>query len=523
MLAAFLPPYPFRGVRAPYLWLYYRLLTEWAGESALFITGRDYVRPSQEWKNRWECDPDMQSRLGYSLPDDPLLPDHHYAWLDESRFEQWVTAAGQNPIAAFRRFLTERDSEFEQELRRLLAAAPAPVEAIATICNVPALEAVCADLAIPVIHVELGALRGPIFWETSYLDFQGVNGDTESASRYDAFEGWSLSLARSDLLRFFTRAWSFLQSDDRQPDHELGTVLQVEDDSNLVAFGNGMDNIGLLTIATQQMAGDGECPLVRPHPGSSFSIRSGRFDVDDSPNSLSFIQRCQRIMTINSSVGLEAILLNKPVNVFGESSFNFILAARDERELIRRLGFYLFAYLVPFSLQLAPEYLRFRLSKPAEESIVLYHLDEYLKQRNLDTKMFADSSGAERVELSVLIANQAKVYEEALAERAGQISTMTQALAERDGQLSALTQAMSECDGQLSALMQAVSERDGQLSALTQALAERDGQLSVLTHAVSERDKKIEALLSSTSWRMTKIVRFFGRLLRGTARRTSSG
>ncbi|MGU5690888.1 GT99 family glycosyltransferase N-terminal domain-containing protein [Aeromonas caviae] len=41
MLAAFLPPYPFRSVPAPYLWCYYRLLCEWATESCMFITGRD--------------------------------------------------------------------------------------------------------------------------------------------------------------------------------------------------------------------------------------------------------------------------------------------------------------------------------------------------------------------------------------------------------------------------------------------------------------------------------------------------
>ncbi|BAN24874.1 GT99 family glycosyltransferase N-terminal domain-containing protein [Caballeronia insecticola] len=542
MLAAFLPPYPFRGVRAPYLWLYYRLLTKWAGESAMFITGREYIRPVEEWNGRWECAPEMQSRLGYRLPEHAAIDRHEYQWLDESRFEQWLAAAGHNPIAAFRYFLTERDNDFEQELRRLLAKASAPVEALVSICNVPSLEAVCAELGIPVVHVELGALRAPLFWETSYVDFQGVNGHTESAGRYEAFDKWDLPLARTDLFQFFARTWRPVPP-DAQPDHELGVVLQVEDDSNLVAFSNGMDNIGLLTVATNDVAPLGECPLVRAHPGSSFGIRTGRFHVDESPSSPLFIQRCRRILTINSSVGLEAVLLDKPVQVFGESSFDFILSASDEAEVISRLAFYLLAYLVPFPLQLDPEYLRFRIARPAEELIILRHLEKYLELMHLDAKMFAGSPVAERVALSVLFANQSKTFEEALAKRDGQISALRQALSEQDGHTSALTRTLSDREGQIASLTQAVLEREGQLSALThtlsehvgqifalaqvvserdeqfsvmtQAVSERDERVSALTHAMTERDEKIEALLSSSSWRMTKAWRFFGRLLRG--------
>ncbi len=86
MLAAFLPPYPFRTQSAPYLWCYYRLLCEWADEPALFITGRDYVCSPPDWEDRWECDPAVQSRLGYYLPDDAMPAQHHYAWLNETRF-----------------------------------------------------------------------------------------------------------------------------------------------------------------------------------------------------------------------------------------------------------------------------------------------------------------------------------------------------------------------------------------------------------------------------------------------------
>ncbi len=43
MIAAFLLPFPLRGYRAPYLWVYYRLLSSF-GERMLFVASEDYTR-----------------------------------------------------------------------------------------------------------------------------------------------------------------------------------------------------------------------------------------------------------------------------------------------------------------------------------------------------------------------------------------------------------------------------------------------------------------------------------------------
>ncbi|WP_446915849.1 GT99 family glycosyltransferase N-terminal domain-containing protein, partial [Klebsiella pneumoniae] len=40
MFAVFLPPYPFRGVKAPYLWLFLKYL-HCSNEKILFITSPD--------------------------------------------------------------------------------------------------------------------------------------------------------------------------------------------------------------------------------------------------------------------------------------------------------------------------------------------------------------------------------------------------------------------------------------------------------------------------------------------------
>jgi hypothetical protein len=431
MLAAFLPPYPFRGTPAPFLWWYYRLLGCWSGEAALFLTGRDHVRPPQDWGDRWECGADAQARLGYRLPASACPPQHHYAWLDEGRFDRWLQAAGGNPIAVFRRFLTQRDPEFEQELHGMLSSAPVRPEAVLTVCNSPALEAVCAELGILVVHAELGPLRAPRYRDTGYVDFRGVNGNTEAAARFAAFDGPSLPLARQDLLRFFTRGLARLEDAGAADSGALGVVLQVEDDSNLVAFGAGMDNISLMVAARLAGRAQGLPLRVRPHPGSIFGLRDPSLPLDQSLDSFRFVQACARVFTINSSVGLEALLQGRELAAFGESSFAFVLEANEEAERTRRLAFYLLAYLVPLRLQVDPAYLRFRLGQPGELSIMLKHVEEAMKDQGLPSDLFGELPPHLRAAALVLFTNQATAAEERMAE-------LQQALAERDRRIQDL-------------------------------------------------------------------------------------
>jgi capsule polysaccharide modification protein KpsS len=155
-------------------------------------------------------------------------------------------------------------------------------------------------------------------------------------------------------------------------------VLQVEDDSNLIAFGNGFDNQSLLVHA--QLNHSRQRRLVRTHPGSQFALRPGPYVVDESPNSIEFIQRCRRLLTINSSVGLEALLLDVSVKTLGDCSYRHVAEA-EAHEQSGRLAHYLFAYLVPMDLIFSPAYLRFRLANPGEDQIVLRHIAAYLGNR----------------------------------------------------------------------------------------------------------------------------------------------
>lgn len=500
MLAAFLPPYPFRAQAAPYLWCYYRLLCEWADESAFFITGRDYVRAPSDWDGRWECDQAVQSRLGYSLPVNAMPEQHHYAWLNENRFDDWLNKLNGNPIEAFRRFLCERDVAFERELEGLLDTAPAELEAIVTICNVASLEAVCAARGIPVIHIELGPLRGPLYRETGYVDFRGVNGNSESAQRYSLCDDWQLSLTTRELLHFFLTHPETCQNLPAQTTYEYGAVLQVEDDSNLVAYGNGMSNLALLAAARQKVAANGL--LVRAHPGSPFALKDAQINLDKSPNSLYFVALCRQILTINSSVGLEALLLDKSLTVWGDNSYNFILEADDEAERLRRLSFYLFGYLVPYSLQLKPAYLRFRLGEPEQHDIILCHVSEYMQQDHLDPKIFDSLPSPARAAVSIQFANLVREHQadaRAWQERNAELATTLSEQAELHAKH------LSDYEAEIARQHQealSIIERQ-------QKNIEEAHQQAALFQAWQQQ------VTTSLSWRITMPLRVMGRLMRG--------
>ena len=262
------------------------------------------------------------------------------------------------------------------------------IEAIVTHLNCRSIDDVASYLHIPVIHEESGNLREPAFkFSTRLFDFRGANGNSEFDQRFLARGDLPAHCGESIIARYATDATKAEMNAAKEPEFEVGLALQVEDDSNVVAYNNGWDNLRLIYKARQVFPGDRI--LVRAHPLSIFGLQDLHNRqlgvVDNSVSAMEFISKCKRILTVNSSVAFEAVAVGKPTYILGESPLasmayrHFDRRVRDQMRgiplLQEKLEFYALNYLIPMNLWLNPEYYRFRLRAPSEADIRSRHLE----------------------------------------------------------------------------------------------------------------------------------------------------
>ena len=512
MLAVFLPPYPFRGLKAPYLWMFYKYL-HCATDSILFITGEDYlsVTDDEAQRARWEFDPASMASLGYELPNAQSMARHEYLTLDNAFYETLLSRHHHDPIKSFSAFLTERIPDLETELHALLDSKKGIIDQIDTfisICNCPSLEHVARTLGKEVMHIEIGPLRAPMYRNTAYLDFAGVNGGTEASARYEKCQAeFDIKASLGDLHNYFLEV---LPPAEAATHSAAGVVLQVEDDSNLIAYNHDFTNISLLSYVRQRY--EKEDILVRAHPGSLFRLRDDVFTIDDSANSLAFINQCNEVFTINSSVGLEAILTGKKTTVLGDCSYAFINELAGASATVNAAAFYLFSYLVPFDLVFNQEYLKFRLGHPEEREIVGKHIEFYS----------ADMPGS----LSQAAHSLSSLINEAISQDKAMRKILENSLQEHNKQLDLLKNQLAaeaaEREKLAATLAQLQDAEVAEREKLTTTLAQLQDKVEVAAHAkaglmsaMETKQEEINRMRNSLSWKLTMPVRMSGRICRG--------
>lgn len=507
MLTIFLPPFPFRGTEAPYLWVFYKFVHE-SEEALHFLMSPSYLQSEQHFVDaqRWEVEASSYDHLGYSSPSKDELAKHHFSHFDRDVFIQLMESSGNNPILAFKRLLTVRIPFLEKAIEEMLfSPGREKPDAVVSCLNCPSLEAVAEASGVPVIHIELGPLRAPNYRWTAYFDFRGVNGNTEADSRFQkvASTFGDQPTTVEKLREFFIACdYNFVPS---TPDDSVGVPLQVEDDSNLIAYSNGYDNNSLIAYARYLEKKD---LLIRAHPNSQFALKTTDSKIDNSANSIEFIGKCREIITINSSVGLEALLFERKVTALGDNSFAFINQATSEQDKVNRLGFYLFSYLIPFDAAFSSSYIRFRLQNPSELEILKWHMKSYGYDSEKCTSLAEIiHDGTTQHIMEKITQLRTQMSEE--------IATLTARLAE---QQHALTE------------QRALSEENQKLLEQNQKLLEegedlaRNNALIVEQYERNIRDEqaRLATILSSSSWKVTKPLRYSKRLVAAFLRSTST-
>ena len=360
----YLNNYDIRPCKAQYLFWFYYMLERFP--EALFVINNDYVNPDP---NRWEvCKP----QVAYKNPKDLklkyciVLP--KFEDLDEICFEKLpsriLNMAVNYEIPSL---LMELSSIIKQE----------NIEAVITCCNNRSLERACDINKVPCIHTEQGPLRPPFFKRTAYFDFKGVNGNTEFSTRFSEFKKVADKVKvypKRDLLSIICadkeKARELISLSKEKPVYDCGVAMQVDVDTNLIAYNNNVSQTDLLNMAIREHGN----VLVRNHPLSSSGYTSscslGPSTLDDSKNSFEFISKCKKIWTINSSVGFEALLMGKEVCFEGDTPFKELAKMSDD-ELLLALNFAIFSYLVSPQDLNSEKYHEFRIN--CKDELELYN------------------------------------------------------------------------------------------------------------------------------------------------------
>ncbi|MBK1650313.1 hypothetical protein CKO36_17405 [Rhabdochromatium marinum] len=369
------------------MWVAYKQITDLTPEDVCFIASPDYcIDPSiYAEAGRFECSWHRNDELGFVVPTHEQL--HRYVWhgVPECIYQR-LKAVHRADSLIWLHLMQEEDRELTDFLCETITEIRRhrDVQGVLTWCNILSVEKAGAQLNLPVMHFELGPLRDPWYRPLGYLDFQGVNGHTEAQQRYDAFlaEPNRPKPLNNDELLHLLKGPGYGDQTDNLGQYQVGIPLQVDDDSNLLAYNRGFTPALVLQYVQEQYASDDI--LLRPHPAGQFGPPQ-ELPVDRSSTSAAFVRRCQSIVTLNSSVAVEAMLAGLPTTVLGEAPSTIAahteigqnsLASEDA------LDYLLLGYCVPYSYIFDVDYLSWRLQSPSETAIRAAHLETFAQAQS---------------------------------------------------------------------------------------------------------------------------------------------
>ena len=498
MILSFLEPFEIRGVKAPYLWIYYKQLQDFGIDDIVYIASEDYfLNPEFFMKQkRWEFLESVQKNNKYTIPSYKKILASNKEVIKDIYKE--LKEKFKDNISIWKFLLTNRYEPLEKELEKIINKYN--VEFIVTWSNNASLQYISSKYNIPLIHNEKAPLREPLYYNTAYFDFKGVNGNTESEKRFNLFQVKEL-LEIDDLRNLFLKNKETVLHSDFQ--YEIGVALQVEDDSNLIAYNNGYDNLKLLNEVSYFY--DKSNILIRNHPLSGIKIGEKYGNIDNSKNSIEFIGKCEKIATINSSVGFEALMWGKEVCAKGDSPYYFFVSnncknrMKYEKNYKKFMNFFLMNYLIPYDFLFDKEYYKWRIEVKNEEEIFCRHKSFWLSKNNLS--------------LSENFITK-KIYFLTIEEKNNQIKNYQSEIEEKNNQIKNYQSEIEEKNNQIKNYQSEIEEKNNQIKNYQSVIEEKNSQLQKKNKEIKKLLNEVLMYSTSKSWKVTRILRYFKKLIK---------
>lgn len=246
-------------------------------------------------------------------------------------------------------------------------------DALMTWSNCASLTAASRYLNIPIIHNEVGPLRPPHYKATAYFDFIGVNRSTSALDRWMQFRRCNYNVVQYSNEEIISILSSYSCVPSKYPFYPTGIALQDIEQERL----SGVSNEALIEWTKERLEGP---YLLRHHPSHQSVMRDPRFAYDDSSSAAEFVGRINTLVTVDSGIGFEAILLGKRVYALGDPPYKPGTYDQNDRPCIQSkdelrtwINWFVFGYLMPFDCLFKPEYYKWRLTQPSELEIYSFN------------------------------------------------------------------------------------------------------------------------------------------------------
>lgn len=399
MFISYFEPLPVRNRIDLYIHYLYIQLQNYGKDDVIYITGKDLFSPVEVWQSR-NCptlSKGVRKYLNFDYPTNRLLQETKKGFIPLELYSDLFDKYNNDVIAVERFLLTEEYPPLKDFFCEVIGklVKEYDIEGVLTIKNCPSLENAAKEYNIPVIHYEAAALRPYDYEFLMYYDYKGVNGNTSADSNYKEFLAYYKNnenrfhlLKNDEIIRLMKRL--DFDSDIKTGGEifKIGLALQIYNDSNIIAFSNGYNSENLIDMICGYYSEDDV--IIRNHPASTEDKLLNFKNVDKSARALDFINKCEKIVTINSNLAYEAALYKKPVYILGQSPYEMlsedvndicgIPKVYKEEEMLIKLNYLTFLYMVPYKLINNLGYLRYRLTNPPFDELFNFHIAYYQEQ-----------------------------------------------------------------------------------------------------------------------------------------------
>ncbi|MDO4189796.1 MAG: hypothetical protein Q4D29_12505 [Lachnospiraceae bacterium] len=373
----------------------------------LVIAQEEYNHDLKFFKNmgRIECD------FEYGFPARLLTQEDfdsiRIGYIRDAVFDSIVGDKNYNTSQVARYLLFNRCKKLEKELDRIyeeyIAEFPEKkIDAFLMFRQYKSVDIWAKKKHIDIIYYDWSTYRHPVYNGFVYIDLRGFLQKTEIKRRYYEFSKIKDKVPIFNGLELLALTLNDKYKKNiidyyKKPVYKCGVTMQNEVALEGLASRSTMKNITVIKALKNEYRNEELC--VREDRRDDFKARTVDKSIilDKNEYASQFITDCISVASICSNIAFETKLWGRDAIVASKGLYEFMGNRLYNNMILRRntedeamLSFCTFGFYIPFERLRSINYLKWRLTRPAEEVIYMDNLLYYLRKKGISKKILND-------------------------------------------------------------------------------------------------------------------------------------